>query len=345
MRWRARSFRGRAQRFLATAGLVVLAGAGGLALIGNPTATSQVPKAGGCSLFPPFKGGAGKRSGRNLRAFNQKVSRSPIHPKSRRYLSTIKELGGNQLLHPDFGSNPSYGIPFTTVPASQPEVQVSIGPNGFPDESDFGPAPIPPDAPVEAGSDRHVLVVRDGECRLHELYRAEYLGGSGMEWQADSTAEWRLDSAKLRPAGWTSADAAGLPILPGLVRYDEVANGRVKHALRVTFEQTRRAYVKPATHYASSRCARRLPPMGLRLRLKRGYYRRHLADFPAASQARPVFTALYRYGMFVADNGGNWFFTGETDPRWDDDELNRLKDVPGHAFAVVRSGSGERHDC
>ncbi len=259
----------------------------------------------------------------------------------------IRDLGGNRALHPDFGSNPDFGIPFEVVPQSQPDVDVRIGEDGYPDESDFGPAPVPANASVEGGSgsdgDRHVLVVQQGDCDLFELYRA--FPAAGGDWVADSTALWDLGSAGLRTEGNTSADAAGLPILPGLVRYEEVAAGAVTHAIRATFSRTRRGYIHPATHYASSACGRNLPPMGLRLRMKAGYYSEHRADFPAGEQARPIFEALRRYGMIVADNGSNWFFTGASSPLWDDEELDPLKDVPGRAFVVVDAEDGVTTPC
>ncbi len=238
-----------------------------------------------------------------------------------------------------------YGIPYEVVTASQPEVEVTAVEYG--DESDFGLAPVPPGADVEGGSDQHALVVQQGSpCELFELYRARFLGaGQENAWEADSTAYWNLGSAALRPEGWTSAHAAGLPILPGLVRHDEVAAGTVEHAIRATFDPTRRAYIHPATHYASSTCARALPPMGLRLRLKRGYYERHLTDFEPGSQARPIFEALYRYGLVVADNGSNWYFTGASDAAWDDDDVGDLKDVPGSAFLVVASEAPVTTPC
>lgn len=190
------------------------------------------------------------------------------------------------------------------------------------------------------------MVQQGSPCELFELYHADFLGaGHANAWNADSTAYWNLGSAGLRTEGWTSADAAGLPILPGLVRYDEVAAGSVEHAIRVTFDATRRGYVHPATHYASSECGRSLPPMGLRLRIKDGYYAEHLADFEPGSQARPIFEALYRYGMVVADNGSNFFLTGAADPAWDDDDVGALKDVPGRAFLVVASEAPVTTPC
>jgi hypothetical protein len=318
-----------------------------LALLLPPDVAAQAPQVGGCGVFPAFTGAASDPSADDQTAWNQDVSVTPRHPRSSRYMRRIRRLGGNQELHPDFGSNPDYGIPFEVVPQSQTDIDVEIGPDGYPDESDFGPAPVPADASIEGGSDsdgdRHVLVVQEGDCDLYELYRA--FPDTGDDWIADSTAFWDLGSAGLNGEGDTSADAAGLPILPGLVRYEEVAAGEVAHAIRATFSRTRRAYIHPATHYASSACGRNLPPMGLRLRLKQGYFDEHLADFPTGEQARPIFVALRRYGMIVADNGSNWFFTGASSGLWDDEELEPLKDVPGRAFVVVATEDGVTTPC
>jgi hypothetical protein len=308
---------------------------------------SAAPQVGGCEIFPGFSGPANARSAADLSAWNQDVTGAPVHKRSKRIVRRINRDGGTAL-HPDFGSNPGYGIPFELVGPEQPDVQVEIGPDGFPDESDFGPAPIPAEARIEGGSgsdgDRHVLVVDRGTCGLYELYRA--FPRQNGSWQADSTAFFDLSrAAPLRPEGHTSADAAGLPILPGLVRFDEVAAGRVDHAIRITFEETRRAYLHPATHYASDSCHRDRPAMGTRLRLSGRYFNSHLDEFPPGSQSRPIFEALRRYGAIAADNGSNWFITGATDGRWDDDELNRLKDVPGRAFQVVKNAAKPRTPC
>jgi hypothetical protein len=277
------------------------------------------PSVGGCPVFPASN------------AWNTDVSGFPLHPASTSIIDRIQSIGGTRL-HPDFGSNPAYGIPFVVVPSTQPMVPITYGAYG--DESDPGPFPIPLDAPVEGGpsssGDRHVLVVREGTCELFELYVARRAGDG---WTADSGARWNLVTGDLRPIGWTSADAAGLPILPGLVRYDEVASGSVRHAIRVTFAQTRRGFVLPATHFASSRTDPALPPMGLRLRLRSDY------DISALTgQARVIAQAMRTYGLIVADNGSNWFFQGAPDPRWDDDDLNQLKQIPGTAFEVVDTG-------
>jgi hypothetical protein len=263
--------------------------------------------------------------------WNTDISGYPVHPNSANYLRRIAEVGGD-FVHPDFGSNPGYGIPYVAVPQSQPLVPITY--TSFGNESDPGPFPIPLDAPVEGGSDRHVLVVQQGSCILYELFGAQR---SGSGWAAASGARFDLRSNALRPAGWTSADAAGLAILPGLVRYDEVVAGRIPHALRVTFAATQRGYITPARHVASDSLDANLPPMGLRLRLRAGF---DISGY--TGQSRVVLEALRRYGMLVADNGSNWYITGATDPRWDDDDLNQLKGVPASAFEVVDTGPVQR---
>jgi hypothetical protein len=199
-------------------------------------------------------------------------------------------------------------------------------------ESDEGPYPIPRGVKIEGGrnadGDRHALIVDRDACRLYELFALRPQAGGG--WRAGSGAIWDLRSNRLRRAGWTSADAAGLPILPGLARYEEVARGRIDHALRFTVERTRRAFVFPARHFASDLTDPSLPPMGLRFRLKRSY---PIAGFPP--QARVVLRALKEYGMMVADNGSNWFVSGAPHPRWSNAELHALHRVPGSAFEVV----------
>lgn len=329
----------------AAAAVAAAAITGGLASPAPTASAGAAPPLGGCQAFPAYAGAAGAPSAADQTAWNQDVSSTPKDPRSAEYMQRIRRLGANQSLHPDFGGDGEYGIPFEVVTASQPDVEVTAV--TYRDESDFGLAPVPPGADIEGGSDHHVLVVQQGSpCELFELYRARFLGtGEADAWEADSTAYWNLGSAALRPEGWTSADAAGLPILPGLVRHDEVAAGAVEHAIRATFDTTRRAYIHPATHYASSKCARALPPMGLRLRLRRGYYERHITEFEPGSQARPIFEALYRYGLMVADNGSNWYFTGASDPAWDDDDVGDLKQVPGSAFLVVASEAPVTTPC
>jgi hypothetical protein len=306
-----------------------------LGIAASPAAAAKPPRIGGCPVFPAFKGAPTAPSAANQSAWNQDVSKAPVDPRSGAYIRGIARLGGNQAIHPDFGGNGRYGIPYNTVGRHQRRVRVHV--TAYPGESDFGRAPIPPHARVENGSDRHVLVVQRGRCDLFEMFRAHYVGGGGHRWKAASTAKFDLKSTKLRHDGYTSADAAGLPVLPGLVRYGEVKHGRVRHAIRATFAETRKAYIHPATHYASDQCARDLPPMGLRMRLSQSYYANNLQRFPAGSQSRVIFTALYHYGIINADNGSNWFIGGASSKRWRDGDLNRLKSVPGSAFVVVKS--------
>jgi hypothetical protein len=264
--------------------------------------------------------------------WNQDISREPVDPNSARLIASI---GLDKPLHPDFGTvyqGAPNGIPYVVVSGKQPRVAVEFRYAG---ESDPGPYPIPKDAPIEGGpsakGDRHVLVVDRDNWKLYELFAA-YPRGQG--WRAGSGAVFDLNSNKLRPAGWTSADAAGLPILPGLVRYDEVAEQKaIRHALRFTCRRTRRAYVAPARHFASSRTDVNLPPMGMRVRLRASY---DISRFPA--EARVILAALQKYGMFVADNGGDWFLSGAPSPRWNDDNLHTLKRVKGRDFEVVKMG-------
>jgi hypothetical protein len=242
----------------------------------------------------------------------------------------------NTTLHPDLGTfwqGAPIGIPFTVVPATQPNVTVTIGPDGYPNESDKGPMPIPPNAPVEGGNDadgdRHVLVLKQGECKLYELYRAFKINDA--QWQADSTAIYDLRSHALRPAGWTSADAAGLPILPGLIRMDEVKAGEIAHAIRFTASRTQRAYVWPARHFASSITDLNVPPMGQRFRLKAS---KDLSGYPKDIQV--IFTAFKRYGLILADNGSNWYIGGAHDPAWNDDMLvSAFRTLKGSDFEAV----------
>jgi len=267
---------------------------------------------GSCPIFPPDN------------PWNRDISAEPVDERSSAYVASI---GAGLNLHPDFGSNPDYGLPYIVVPASQPKLPVAFSEPG---ESDPGPYPIPGNAPVEAGSDHHVLALQEGTCRLYELFAASFAGGA---WSAYSGAVFDLRSNALRPDGWTSADAAGLPILPGLVRYDEVQAGAIRHALRFTVSETQRAYVHPATHFASDATDPNLPPMGLRLRLKASF-----ATGSYSREVRVILEALKRYGMFVADNGSSWFITGASDSRWNDEALEDLKKIPGSAFEAVRSG-------
>lgn len=262
--------------------------------------------------------------------WNRDVSTDPVDPNSDNLIASI---GLAKRLHPDFGPKPEDGIPYVVVSGNQARVPVQFEEN---DESDPGPYPIPADAPIEGGiksdGDRHVLVLDRDHGMLYELFRAFPLDG-GARWKAGSGAVFDLKSGKSRPAGWTSADAAGLPILPGLVRYDEVAAGQIRHAIRFTIPHSRHAYVAPAMHFASGSRDPNRPPMGMRVRLKANF---DISRFPPS--AKVILTALKHFGMIVADNGGAWFFTGAPDPRWNEDELNTLKLVKGSDFEVVKMG-------
>ncbi|HUH81702.1 MAG TPA: hypothetical protein VLZ06_10285 [Solirubrobacteraceae bacterium] len=263
---------------------------------------------------------------------NQEVAGLPESPRSESYVASI---GTGAHLHPDFGTNPSYGIPYTVVGAGQPKVPIKFTKYGS--ESDPGPYPVPANAPIEGGGknghgDRHVLVTQEGGCTLYELYLA-HRRHKGKSWTAGSGAVFNLRSSALRPDGWTSADAAGLPIFPLLARYPEVAAGQIDHALRVTVPHTQRGYIHPATHLASSSTDPALPPMGLRLRLKAGY---SLAGFHG--QSLVILEALKRFGLIVADNGSPWFITGAPNPGWNDEDLEQIKQVPGSAFEAVETG-------
>ena len=314
-------------------GGTVASSAGGSIPIASPTPSTQptttptdaptsppagVPSVAGCRVFPPDN------------PWNVDISAAPVDANSAVYLASMN--AATTFLHPDFGSNPAYGIPYTSVGAGQSLVPMTFD---YASESDPGPYPIPPNAPIEGGAgatgDRHVLVVDSSTCKLYELYAAQY---AGPGWHAGSGAVFDLGSNVLRPDYWTSADAAGLPILPGLVRYDEAAqNGEIDHALRFTVRRTQRAFIHPATHYASSSTDPALPPMGLRVRLKASF---DISPFTGASRA--VVAPLKRYGMLVADNGSDWFISGATDARWDDTDLDQLKRVPASAFEVVQGG-------
>ena len=266
--------------------------------------------------------------------WNAHVDLLPVDARSADYIASI---GPGTGLHPDFGSGTwdggPIGIPYAVVPGSQPLVPVSFD---YADESDPGPYPIPANAPIEGGAassgDRHVLLVDSGDCKLYELYAA-YPQPDGS-WRAGSGAVFDLRSNALRPATWTSADAAGLPILPGLVRYEEIAAGTIPHALRFTVAHTRDEFVWPARHEASSNTSPAVPPMGQRFRLKAGF---DVSGFPKSVQV--ILVALKSYGMFVADNGSNWYISGVPDERWDNDELHVLNQVHGSDFEAVDESS------
>jgi hypothetical protein len=279
-----------------------------------------LPGAPKCQLFP--------RSSH----WNKRVDRLPVHPRSN---AMVARTGASRGAHADFGSGTyegrPIGIPYTAVGRGQRRVPVEFE---YAEESDRGPYPIPRNAPVEGGrssdGDRHVIVVDRSRCRLYELFAAYPLDG-GSRWRAGSGAVWSLRSNRMRPRTWTSADAAGLPILPGLARYDEARRGVIDHALRFTARRTRRAFVYPARHFASSLTDPDLPAMGQRLRLKRGF---DISRFPR--QARVVLQALKRYGMILADNGSDWYISGAPNPGWSNDQLHALDRVPGGAFEVVQ---------
>jgi hypothetical protein len=260
-------------------------------------------------------------------AFNQDIARAPVAARSDAY---VRSIGLDAHLHPDFASR-TYGIPYKIVPGTQKRVPIHFTDYG--DESDEGPYPIPRSARVEGGSDAHVIVLQKTTCKLYELFGARR-NASG--WDAAAGAVFDLRTGKLRPKGWTSADAAGLPIFPGLARAGEVAGGArtITHALRVTVPRSQKAYISPARHAASSDSDPDLPPMGLRLRLKASF------DTKAFhGQALVILKALKRYGLIVADNGSPWYITGAPDPRWNDDNLHTLQQVPGSAFEAVQVGS------
>ncbi|HEY5977834.1 MAG TPA: hypothetical protein VIT85_08250 [Solirubrobacterales bacterium] len=314
-----------------------------LALVAAPgSAVGPYPALGSCQVFPdpPASLAANAPSLATEAAWNQDVSKAPVAANSAAVIAYINANGGDHL-HPDFGSPRGYGIPYAVVGAGQRKLPIRY--TAYGSESDRGPFPIPKGSPVEGGrssdGDRHVLVVDRGRCVLYELYRAFFKGGRNPHWNADSGTRWDLRSAARRTDGYTSADAAGLPIFPGLVRRDEVAAGSIDHAIRVTFESTRDAWVHPASHCAGDTSNPNAPAMGTRLRLKAGY---GLGGFSGG--AKVIATALKRYGMIVADNGSNWFFSGTSDRTWDDENLNQLKRIPGNAFEAVRSAAAP-HVC
>lgn len=275
----------------------------------------------------------GKRPFPADNAWNRDVSGDPVDPNSATLIAACGSAATG--LHPDFGTvwnGAPNGIPYVVVSGSQARVPVTFQ---YADESDPGPYPIPADAPVEGGAngagDRHVLVIDRDAWKLYELFDAHPVNG-GASWSAGSGAVFDLASSALRPAGWTSADAAGLPIFPGLVRYDEVVEQKaVRHALRFTCPATRRAYVAPARHWASSRTDANLPPMGMRVRLKAGF---SVSGFSPNLQV--ILNAMKTYGMLLADNGSAWYVSGAPDPRWSDDELAALRTVHASDFEVVR---------
>ncbi|MGH9820333.1 MAG: hypothetical protein ACRD43_09210, partial [Pyrinomonadaceae bacterium] len=269
-------------------------------------------------------------------AWNMDISKYPVHPNS---TNLIASIGTSTGLHPDFGTfwqGEPIGFPYDVVAGNQPRVPMDF--IWWADQSDAGPYPFPADAPVEGGSsstgDRHVLVVDRDNWKLYETY-SSYPQNGGTSWQAGNGAVWDLNSNKLRPVGWTSADAAGLPIFPGLVRRDEVVDqGEIRHALRFTANVSRKSYVYPATHQAGSTNSVNAPPMGLRVRLKAS---KNISGFSPHVQV--ILRAMKKYGMILADNGSNWYVSGTNDPNWDDDELGALSQIKGSDFEVVDTPS------
>jgi hypothetical protein len=300
----------------------LLALAAGALLLGGASAHAlRLPGAPKCTIFPATN------------AWNQRVDALPVAANS---AQLIQSIGLDTGLHPDFGSGlydgQPIGIPYDVVSKKTKRFRAAFT---YVDESDKGPYPIPKSVHIEGGrastGDRHALLIDKDACKLYELY-ALYPKGGG--WTAGSGAIWNLRSNALRPAGWTSADAAGLPIFPGLARYDEVARGVINHALRFTAARTRRQYVYPARHYASSSDDPALPPMGLRVRLKASV---DIATFP--KQSRVVLQALKTYGMLLADNGSNWYISRAPNPRWSNDDLHSLGRITGSMFDVVDTSS------
>jgi hypothetical protein len=279
----------------------------------TPVGARPLPEAPACPLFPP--------------AFptNQRVDALPV---ARDSDAIVRSIGRADPVHADFGSGRweghPIGIPYDVVSRASPRARVAFD---YADESDRGPYPIPRTVHIEGGSDRHALLVDRGACRLYELFA---LRRRARGWAAGSGAIWNLRSTRLRPKGWTSADAAGLPILPLLARHDEVRRGRIDHALRVTVQRTRSAFTSPARHEASDDADPSLPRMGERLRLKE---RVRIGSFPR--QARVVLRAMREYGLIVADNGSDWFVSGVPDPGWDNDQLHALGRITGRDFEVV----------
>ena len=294
---------------------IALTAALAAALLVPAAGAAAPPQVAGCQVFPASS------------VWNKPVGALPKHKRSAKI---VKAIGADKYLHADFGSGEwdggPIGIPITVVDGSQPTSFVDFL---YDDESDRGPYPIPSNVAIEGGpdadGDRHAIIVERDSCTLYELFNLR-----PMPWRAGSGAIWDLGSNELRPRGWTSADAAGLPILPGLARYEEVEAGAIKHALRFTVERSRRAYIYPARHFASSYTSRNLPPMGLRLRLRSDF---RVGGFPY--QARVILRALKRYGMIVADNGSSWYVSGAPDEHWNNDQLHSLHRVKGSDFRVV----------
>jgi hypothetical protein len=323
------------------AALALLVGLGPLG-VGSASAVGPYPDLGSCSVFPDPPASTSPRapSLATEAAWNQNISKAPRAANSAKVIAYIDSHGGDAI-HPDFGSPREYGFPYAVVGKGARKLPIHY--TAYGSESSPGPFPVPPNAPVEGGAhaegDRHVIVVDKSTCTDYELYDAHYEATPKPHWDADAGVAWDLGSPALRTDGWTSADAAGLPIFPGLVRYDEAVAGHVDHAIRVTMESTRNAWIHPASHCAGDTGDGAAPPMGLRLRLKAGY---GLKGMPPL--ARAIAVAMKEYGLIVADNGSNWYISGTSDKRWDDEALEPLKAIPGSAFEVVRSAAAV-HSC
>lgn len=273
-------------------------------------------------------------------AWNQDISRAPVARNSKATISFIQHHGADRL-HAAFGSPREWGFTYGVVGADQASLPINY--TAFGSQSDFGPFPIPANVPLEAwagvNGDHHAIVFDRARCRLYELYRAFFSDNGDSHWNADAGVEWDLRSPERQPDGYTSADGAGLPIFPGLVRYDEVESGEIDHAIRVTFTTIRKAWIHPATHCFGQTSDAVAPSMGSRLRLRQDYNLRGIKG-----DARVIAVAMKRYGMIVADAGSNWYFSGTSDPRWSNRNLDQLKRIPGSAFQVVRSAATP-HTC
>jgi hypothetical protein len=332
-------------------GNAVLIAALGLALIAAGVAVAKkkhhhghlprgpYPSLGSCPVFPPASGAANAPAAADESAWNQDISAAPLDPNSAAYISYINAHGGD-LVRQDFGPTRESGFPYAVVGKKQKRTKVHF--TAYGDESDHGTYRVPLKALVEGGQasdgDRHVLAVDSARCKLDELYRAFARKRPKPHWNADSAVIWDLRSAALRPEGFTSADAAGLPIFAGLVRYDEAASGHINHAFRVTVDSTQNAWVHPATHCAGDTSSGSAPPMGLRLRLSAGY------DISGITgPAHAIAAAMKQYGLIVADNGSNWFVSGVSDRRWSEENLDQLKSIPGSAFQAVQSAAAIHH--
>lgn len=288
---------------------------------------------GNCPVFPPATGSRDSYSYWNL-----DISGAPVDPLSDQYIAS---MGMTTKVHPDFGSDPTYGIPFVTVAGDQKRVAMTFD---VPDESEPGPYPFPPDAPIESGSDGHVLVIDRDACKLYETGNSVH-DASSDTWSAYSGAVFDLKTGSpLRTEGWTSADASGGPIFVGLARYEEVTAGAIHHALRFTASTSQQAYIHPATHYASSNTTAGVPPMGLRVRLKASACPTLLGGAGTTHpEAKVIVQGLCTYGMILTDNGSNYYISGTTDTRWDDDDLSYLKTIPGSDFEAIETGALTTH--